>query len=94
MLGNNGDFLADEALDISEVSTLLCVTKRYRLSARACSPSTTDTVYIGLRLIWEVVVDDEREAVYIDPSSGDISRYEYPYFSILKSSECSLSRIL
>ena len=94
MISYNGNTLANESLNISEVSSLFSVTKRESESARSCSSCTTDTVYIGLRFVREVIVDYKFEFINVDSTSSNIGSYEYTNIPIFEPAECSLPGVL
>ena len=94
MIRYHRNTLANESFNISEIRSLLSITKRNCESARPCSPCTTNTVYIGLRFIREVIVNYKFEFIDIDTSSRNISRDKNTNIPILESTECSLTCIL
>jgi hypothetical protein len=94
MIGDYWNTLANESLDISEIGSLLAITKGNSESTGSCSSSTPNTMYIGFRLIWEIIVDDKFELIDIDPTSRNISSNEdtnIPIFDDLISSVFGLA---
>jgi hypothetical protein len=51
-------------------------------------------VYIGLRLVGEVIVDHKFELVDVDPTGRNVSCYQYTNIPIFESTEGTLASIL
>jgi len=55
---------------------------------RMSPTSPADAVDVVLRMHWEVIIDDVRDAIHVDTPSGDVRRYQNAHgagFKILQS---------
>ena len=59
MIGNDRDFLTDEALNIAQETALFRVTKSNREARSASAGRAADAVNVGLGFVWQVVVDNQ-----------------------------------
>ena len=76
MLLHNLNLLINQALNISQVTTLGLITEGDREATLSCSAGSTDAMDIALWLIWEVEVKDVTDARHINPTRGDVRRDE------------------
>ena len=63
---------ANKFFDVAQERSLFCVTERYRDTSRARSRRAANSVYVGLRNIWQIEIYDMADAVNIDATSGNI----------------------
>jgi hypothetical protein len=52
------------------------------------SPRAPDTVYVVFRVIRKIEVHDMGDAVYVNPSSRHIRRYDKRYRTVLEALQC------
>lgn len=69
--------LVDQSLsrvpfDCAQVLLFVSRHERDRFSAQLRAPGTANAVYVVLRVPWCVIVDNVRDAVYIDSSGRDV----------------------
>src|SRR5690606_2448409 len=58
------------------------------------TPCTSDAVYVCFRIIWQIIVDDLWQFLYIDAACRDICSDEYIYLSGFEGSKRILTGIL
>src|ERR1700722_8350541 len=69
--------LADQALDVDEERALLAIAERDAPPARSRAAGAADAVDVALGDVREVEVDDERDALDVDPAGRDVRRDEH-----------------
>ena len=84
---SDGDRRADEPLDRTNLSALVVVHKRDRLSGFAGSSGSSDAMDVVFRVIREIEVHDEFQINNVDAASGDVGRDEDAVPACLKSCE-------
>ena len=73
----HGQRAADLPLDIVQPRALLGVAQRDREAAAAGATGTPDPVDIAFRQARQIVIEDMRHRVHVDPARGDIGRDEH-----------------
>jgi hypothetical protein len=72
MILHNLDLLVNQALNVSQVSTLGLITKSDREPALPCAPRSSNAMYVALWLVREVKVKDVTHTRDVNPSRGDV----------------------
>jgi len=68
----NRYFLPDQALDISQIGALFRFAKGKGSSVGAGAGGAADPVNVSLRFVWQIEIDDERDAFDIDSACRDV----------------------
>jgi hypothetical protein len=87
----DGDTAADEPFDVAQERALLAIAEGDRTTRRASAPRTTDTVHVALGDVGDVVIDDQGNAVNVDPTCRDIGGHEHSRRTAAKGVEGALS---
>jgi hypothetical protein len=67
----------DYSFNIPKLFDFVRADKRDSIACRSCPACSANTVYIVFGHMRQVKIDDHWQLRDIDPSGGDISRYEY-----------------
>ena len=78
------DLLADHLLDSTEVFGFVWSEERDCFAFKSGSPCASNTVDVGFRLVWHVVVDNIRQLGYIYSSSSNVGSDKNTINTILK----------
>lgn len=88
------DGLLTDALDVSQISGLIGVTKRDRNPCPAGSRGAPNAVHIALRFIGQIEVEDVRDVVDVEPSGGNVCGYQDLDVAFTKTFQGPLPRTL
>ena len=85
LIAVQGDFLADQPLNVPEVSAFVVFIAEGNGNAfGTCPASPSDSVDIGLRDVGDFVIDDVAQVVYVDAACRDVGGHQNAKVSALK----------
>lgn len=76
MFGQYRNGLADESFDAHQVARFGGLAESKGLPFPPSSGSTTDSVDVGFRFLGQIVVEEVRDAVHIDATTGDVGGHK------------------
>src|SRR5581483_11224694 len=88
------DLAVDEALDRGEQRPVLRGDERDRLAGLARAAGAADAVDVVLGHVRQVVVDDVRQELDVEPARGDVGRDQHAQLVVLERLERARARVL
>lgn len=94
MIINDGNLLGDKLFNVTKEFEIIVFTERKSHPTSSCTSSSTNSMDIGFRNIWDIIVDHIFELVDIYPTRGNISSDENSSFLTFEIGECTFSIVL
>jgi hypothetical protein len=90
----DGNRFAQQTLDRLQPRPLLVVAQRDRLARHARPARAADAMHVGLRLVWQLVVDHVRDVVDVDAAGRNVGGDEHRRMLRLEGGERLLTLVL
>src|SRR5450830_941193 len=78
-------------LNITDQDCVFLSDQGERVSRMKSSSGTPDAVGVGVRCIWDVIVDDMRDLRHIDAAGRNVGSDQYLVASVTKAAQCRLA---